>query len=65
VQSDVDAVTALYQSNGFSKAKVTPEVKDVDIPGGRSKYAHISVRYVVDEGIQQRIGNYQITGWTR
>lgn len=61
VQGDVDAIATLYQSNGFSKVKITPEVKDVDTPG-RSKYAHISVRYAVDEGVQQRIGNYQITG---
>ena len=30
VNSDVDSITALYQSNGFSNVKVTPEVSDSD-----------------------------------
>ena len=28
VSSDIDAITALYQSNGFSNVKVTPDVTD-------------------------------------
>jgi outer membrane protein insertion porin family len=58
VQADANTITALYQSNGFLKVKVTPEVKTTD----GAKVDRISVKYVVDEGVQQRIGKYVITG---
>jgi outer membrane protein insertion porin family len=58
LQADVNTITALYQSNGFLKIKVTPDVKITDNP----KVDRISVKYVVDEGVQERIGKYVITG---
>jgi outer membrane protein insertion porin family len=63
-QADVNSITALYQSNGFSNVKVTPEVKDVDTSktGKKSKYAQLSINYSIDEGVQQRIGAYVING---
>jgi outer membrane protein assembly factor BamA len=63
-QADVNSITALYQSNGFSNVKVTPEVKDVDTSksGKKSKVAQISVNYTIDEGVQQQIGAYVING---
>lgn len=63
-QADVGAITALYQSNGFSNVKVTPVVKDVttDESGKPLKVARLSVDYQIDEGQQQHIGKYQIHG---
>ena len=52
---------ALYQSNGFINVKVTPEVKRS--PSPRDGPARgLSVTYHIDEGMQERIGNYQIAG---
>lgn len=66
-QADVNSITALYQSNGFSNVKVTPQVKDIDTGNGgqKSKYARISVNYAIDEGVQQRIGAYVINGTSK
>ncbi|HTZ90156.1 MAG TPA: POTRA domain-containing protein [Alloacidobacterium sp.] len=63
-QADVNSITALYQSNGFSSVKVTPEVKDIDTnrAGKKTKDAQLSVNYAIDEGVQQRIGAYVING---
>jgi len=63
-QADVGSITALYQSNGFSNVKVTPEVKDIDTnkAGKKTKDAQLSVNYAIDEGVQQRIGAYVING---
>jgi outer membrane protein insertion porin family len=61
VQADVNNITALYQSNGFSSVKVTPEVKPVParVPG---KPEGLTITYAVDEGAQQKIGKYAIRG---
>jgi len=61
VQGDVNTITALYQSNGFSNVKVTPEVKEIP-KGPTNKIPGLSVRYVVEEGAQDRIGKYEIAG---
>ncbi len=58
VQADVNTITALYQSNGFLKVKVTPQVTT----SNGSKVDRIAVKYVVNEGPQERIGKYVITG---
>ena len=60
-QADVNAITALYKSNGFNQVKVTPVVKNV---AGRdtNKGEGVSVKYEIDEGPQQKIGLYQVTG---
>lgn len=62
-QADVDAITALYQTNGFTNVKVTPEVREV---GGRRKdhERNLAVTYHVDEGVQQKVGEYRIEGMT-
>jgi outer membrane protein insertion porin family len=60
-QADVNNITALYQSNGFSDVKVTPEVKPVPGHSG-GKTGGLAVTYIVDEGAQQKIGKYVITG---
>jgi outer membrane protein insertion porin family len=61
MQADVNNITALYQSNGFSDVKVTPQVKPLPAraPG---KPEGLAVAYAVDEGAQQKIGKYVITG---
>ncbi len=64
INSDVDSITALYQSNGFSKVKVTPDVTDSDNgPNGEpEKIGSISVQYMIDEGQQQKVGELEING---
>ena len=64
VNSDVDAITALYQSNGFSNVKVTPNVthSERDSNGEPEKVGTISVQYVIDEGQQQKVGQLDIIG---
>ncbi|GGH12502.1 POTRA domain-containing protein [Silvibacterium dinghuense] len=61
VQADVNTITALYQSNGFSGVKVTPEIKTVP-PKAKGKPEGLDVTYIIDEGAQQKIGKYQIVG---
>jgi outer membrane protein insertion porin family len=61
LDSDEDAITALYQSNGFSHVKVTPVVKEIP-KGPENKIPALEVTYKVDEGVQDRIGSYHIEG---
>ncbi|HEX3435745.1 MAG TPA: POTRA domain-containing protein [Pseudacidobacterium sp.] len=63
-QADANAITALYQNNGFGNVKVTPEVKDVDetAAGQSMKIAPLKINYRIEEGTQQRIGAYDIHG---
>ncbi len=62
VNADVSNLTALYQGNGFSHVKVTPDITDRDTTGGKKKIAHLTITYVIDEGQQQKIGKYEIVG---
>jgi outer membrane protein insertion porin family len=62
VQADVNNITALYQSNGFSDVKVTPQVKTLP-PRAAGKPEGLAVTYAVEEGPQQKIGKYEITGY--
>ena len=64
VSSDIDSITALYQSNGISNVKVTPEVSDSDrsANGEPEKIGTIAVQYVIDEGEQQKVGKFEILG---
>ncbi|HTW45095.1 MAG TPA: POTRA domain-containing protein [Acidobacteriaceae bacterium] len=61
VDSDRNAISALYQSNGFSHVTVTPLVKEIP-KGPGNKIPALEVTYKVDEGVQDRIGRYQIEG---
>ena len=61
MQADVNNITALYKSNGFNDVKVTPVVTNVAVKGA-NKDAGLSVTYQIDEGVQQKIGLYQIAG---
>lgn len=60
-EADVDAIQALYQSNGFNDASVTPEVTVIP-KGPESKVEGLAVKYKIVEGTQDLIGKYQITG---
>lgn len=60
-EADVGAIQALYQSNGFSNVSVTPVVKTAQNGAGNSVES-IWVTYQIDEGKQDLIGKYEITG---
>lgn len=69
VVADVSAVQAVYQSNGFSKVKVTPETVGGDTvttaaaPGSvRNPTEPIAVIYHIDEGQQQVVGALNLDG---
>jgi len=65
VAQDVNSIKALYQSNGFSAVTVTPKYVDSDTTAGKSsKISHFKISYVIAEGIQRRIGKYDIDGAT-
>jgi len=60
-QADVDAITALYQSNGFTNVKVIPEVREAGT-ANKGGERHLAVTYRVEEGTQQKVGIYKISG---
>ena len=67
VVSDVGALQAVYQNNGFSKVKITPEVvanSDGPASSGSRRRATkpISVVYHIDEGQQQRVDAVKLEG---
>ena len=73
VQADVSALEAVYQNNGFSQVKVTPEtstpetvVADNSPPGGAqagiAQTAPLQVTYHIVEGPQLRVGTLAIEG---
>jgi outer membrane protein assembly complex protein YaeT len=74
VAADVNAIEAVYQNNGFSNVKVTPETSTPETiladshsaspngpPVSRSS-APLTVTYHVDEGRQMRVGKVDIDG---
>jgi outer membrane protein assembly complex protein YaeT len=70
VASDVSALEAVYQNNGFSKVKVTPEtnttqVEEVIAPARTAApriNSALTVTYHVSEGEQQRVGTVRLEG---
>jgi outer membrane protein insertion porin family len=65
VSQDVSSIKALYQSNGFSAVKVTPNFVDSDTSSGKAnKISHFKIIYAIDEGTQVRIGSYDFEGAT-
>lgn len=64
VTADSGSITALYQGNGFSHVKITPVIHDTDAEATsrRTKLAHLTVLYQIDEGVQQRIAKLEING---
>jgi outer membrane protein insertion porin family len=65
IAQDVASIKALYQSNGYSSVTVTPKFVDSDTLAGKSrKVSHFKIAYLIDEGVQHRIGKYDIDGAT-
>jgi outer membrane protein insertion porin family len=66
LSADVGALQAVYQNNGFSNVKVTPETSLVQPAGNADrsdpKPAALQVVYHIDEGQQQRVGNVKLDG---
>ncbi len=62
VAADVSNITALYQGNGFSTVKVTPEVKSIKDKNKPKQQGLLSINYHIVEGDQQKIGKYEIKG---
>ena len=64
VSADRDSIQALYRASGFTEAKVTSDVSDVDTaPSGKPlKMAEIAVTYNIDEGVQQKFGGVELNG---
>ncbi|WP_255462285.1 POTRA domain-containing protein [Granulicella sp. WH15] len=63
VASDESSIQDLYRANGFSNAKVTSTVKDVDeVKGKKLKVSDIQVIYNVEEGTQQVFGTVNLGG---
>jgi outer membrane protein assembly factor BamA len=60
-QADVNSITALYQSNGFTNVKVTPEIRETP---GKNGERNLSITYDIVEGVQQKVGTYAIDGVT-
>lgn len=78
VSADVSALQAVYQNNGFSKAKITPETStpetvaaDAGAPaanstaprsGAQAETAPLAVVYRIEEGEQMRVGTVRLEG---
>jgi outer membrane protein assembly complex protein YaeT len=68
VVSDINAIQGVYQDNGFSQVKITPETLANDIrtetPGLSPSQSSepLSVVYHIDEGTQQRVGELHLDG---
>jgi outer membrane protein assembly complex protein YaeT len=74
VASDINALQAVYQNNGFSQVKITPETNAAEtkarkagVPGDssssqRSKTAPLTVIYRIEEGEQLRVGKVRLEG---
>ena len=64
LSADVNSILALYRANGFDLAKVTTNVKDVNdgTNGKPLSVGEIQVKYMVDEGPQQKFGKVDLAG---
>ncbi|MFY9854347.1 MAG: POTRA domain-containing protein [Terracidiphilus sp.] len=63
VTADINALEAVYQNNGFSKVKVTPETNvGVIRTTDSGKFAPLKVVYHIEEGEQLRVGKVSLVG---
>ncbi|HEX3985948.1 MAG TPA: POTRA domain-containing protein [Acidobacteriaceae bacterium] len=62
-EADVNALTAIYQSNGFIDVKVTPEIRIASRDAKTGDQA-LAINYHIVEGTQQKVGEYKIDGVT-
>jgi outer membrane protein assembly factor BamA len=59
--ADVNTISALYQNNGFTNVKITPEIRDAGIDPKNHEH-NLNITYRIDEGVQQKVGDYKIDG---
>jgi outer membrane protein assembly factor BamA len=61
-EADVNSIKGLYQGNGFTNVQVTPQVREgkPTKKGERS----LAITYDIVEGVQQKVGDYKISGPT-
>ena len=70
VEADQNALEAVYQNNGFSKVRVTPEMSQVETRGANGKLVvrasrkptGLAVTYRIAEGAQTRVGTVRLEG---
>ncbi len=65
VAADVASIQAVYQNNGFSSVKVTPEIDDADRQGKSpegKKQVPLNVIYHIEEGAQRRVRSVELMG---
>jgi outer membrane protein assembly complex protein YaeT len=60
VTADINALQALYQSNGFSKVKITPDANAGTAKPGKT--VPLAVVYRIEEGEQLRVGTMRLEG---
>ena len=60
VSADVNTLQTLYQNNGFSKARITPETSAAVTK--TDKTAPLTVVYRIEEGEQLRVGTVRLEG---
>jgi outer membrane protein assembly complex protein YaeT len=60
VSADINALQSVYQNNGFSTVRITPETSAGAAKDG--KIAPLAVVYRIEEGAQQRVGSVAIEG---
>ena len=62
-EADVNSLTSLYQSNGFTNVKITPDIRVLST-NPKTKDQDLAVTYQIVEGIQQKVGEYNVDGVT-
>jgi outer membrane protein assembly complex protein YaeT len=60
VTADINALQAIYQSNGFSAVKITPDANTGTAKAGKT--APLAVVYHIEEGEQLRVGTMRLEG---
>jgi outer membrane protein assembly complex protein YaeT len=65
VSADVSALETVYQNNGFSKVKITPETSAAEtakVGVKAAKAAPLTLVYHIEEGEQLRVGTVRLEG---
>jgi len=60
VAADLSALQSVYQNNGFTKVRITPETSAGAAKAGKT--TPLAVVYRLDEGPQLRVGSVSLTG---
>jgi outer membrane protein assembly complex protein YaeT len=65
VSTDIGAIQAVYQNNGFSKVRIVPETSKTaaeNKAGNSGKTVPLIVVYRIEEGEQMRVGSVRLEG---